>query len=165
MTTADIILLVILLFGAVGGYREGFLMETISFVAILLGIIGGFKLLGTAMLTLGGNFKINDSVLPYVAFAVVFVIIVILVSLLGRLIKSSIDKSFLGRVDQAMGALVGILKVAFLLSVVIWILESFNTEFLAKWAENSTLFPPVAGMAPLITSWISKIIPAFGEIF
>lgn len=164
MNTADAFLLIVLLFGAVGGYRQGFLMEVISFIAILLGILGAFKLLGNAMLMIGTNFKISNSILPYVAFAVVFVLIVIVVSLLGKVIKSSIDKSFLGRVDQAMGGLVGMLKAAFLLSIIIWILDSMNIGFLERWFEKSALYAPIAGIAPTITSWISKMIPAFGDI-
>ena len=165
MNIADIVLVGFLFFGGVRGYKEGFLMEVISLVAIILGILGGFKLLGNAMLMLGRNFEINDGILPYLAFAVVFAIIVIVVSLLGRIIKSSIDKSFLGRIDQAMGALVSVIKVAFLISVVIWILESMNVDLIEKWSQNSKLYPAIAGLAPTITSWISNIIPAFREVF
>jgi len=42
----DIILVIIILFGAVGGYREGFVMTVVSLVAVILGILGGFLLLG-----------------------------------------------------------------------------------------------------------------------
>ena len=160
MSLVDIILGIVILFGAFRGYREGFLMETISFLAVMLGILGGFKLMGKAMVWLAGQMDINERVLPYVAFAVVFIIIVIAVSWLGKAIKASIDKSFLGRVDQAAGAMIGLLKFAFLSSVFIWIVNSFFKSTVDDWSHDSLLLPIIQDFAPLIISWIGEIIPA-----
>jgi membrane protein required for colicin V production len=144
-------------------------MELISFLAIVLGVLGGFKLMGTAMLALEERFHIDETFLPYISFAVVFVIIVILVSFLGRIIKISIQKTFLGAVDQAAGALLGLLKTAFMLSIVIWIIESIDIDLHPHhdnhWGDNSFLYPLIAGFAPKVTSWLSEIFPVFRDIF
>ncbi len=165
MNWVDIILAVVILFGAIGGYREGFLMEVISLIAIFLGVLAGFKLLGQAMLLLGSRFDVNQSLLPYVAFGVVFVIIVIVVSLLGKLIKASISKSFLGRIDQAMGALVGMVKIIFMISVFIWIADSMELSFFSNLTDHSKLSPLIGDVAPTITSWIGTVVPFFGDVF
>lgn len=165
MKWIDIILVLFIAFGAVRGYREGFLMTIISLIAIVLGILGGFKLLGNAMLMLDSHFEISTSILPFVAFSVVFVIIVIVVSLLGKVIKSSINQSFLGQIDQAMGALIGMFKSAFLLSIVIWIVDSMGLLSVHDWAEGSRLFPYVSGFAPFMAHWMGEIVPAFRGIF
>src|SRR5687767_13457209 len=112
-----------ILLGAYGGYKEGFLMELFSFLAVILGVLGGFKLMGWAMLFLADEFNVDKKVLPYIAFGVVFIAIVIVVRLLGNMLKLSIDKSFLGRLDQVAGAILGFFKTAFLLSVALWILD------------------------------------------
>jgi membrane protein required for colicin V production len=151
--------------GAYGGYREGFLMELFSLLAIVLGVLGGFKLMGQAMILLANKFNVDKVVLPYIAFGVVFIIIVIVVTLLGRLIKASIDKNFLGRVDQAAGALLGMLKVTFLLSVVIWIMNSLRVDTLDHWSEGSRLYPKVASFAPMVTNLVSEFVPVFKNIF
>jgi membrane protein required for colicin V production len=161
----DIALCIILLIGAYSGYKEGFLMELFSFLAILLGVLGGFKLMGWAMLILADHFNVDQKVLPYIAFAVVFIAIVIAVRLLGNLIKVSIDKSFLGRVDQIMGAVLGFFKTAFLLSVVLWILDSLKVDLPEKWMAGSWLFPKIAAFAPTITTWIGNFIPVFRDVF
>jgi len=102
----DIALIVLIIIGAISGYKEGFLMELISLLAIFLGILGGFKLMGSAMILLDQKFNIDESVLPYVAFGAVFLLVVLLVTWLGRTIKSSMDKSFQ---DRSIGrGLVGI---------------------------------------------------------
>lgn len=165
MSKADLLLLVIIAIGAVNGYKEGFLMELLSLVAIVLGVLGGFKLMGQGMLFLQERFNADKSTLPYISFIVIFIIIVILVHWLGRLVKNSIDKSFLGTVDQAMGALLSIFRTMFLLSVVLWIADSLKYTPKAEWTEGSWLYPFVAHLAPRITNWIGEFVPVFKEIF
>lgn len=165
MKWIDVILVIIILFGAVGGYREGFVMTVISLVAVILGIFGGFLLLGQAMLMLDSNFRINENILPYVAFAVVFVVIVILVSLLGNILRASLHMTFLGSIDRAMGALLGILKSAFLLSVTFWILDALGIDVITGWFSSSGLYPVISGFAPLVADWLGALIPAFKNVF
>lgn len=164
MNWLDITIGIIVIFGAIGGYREGFLMEVISLLAILLGILAGFKFMGMAMIFLDSRFDINQSILPFIAFAAVFIIIVILVSLLGRLIKASISRSLLGQMDQAMGALVGIVKVLFMISVALWIFDSLELTFFKQAFSDSRFTPWLADIAPSIASWLGDLIPFFKGI-
>jgi membrane protein required for colicin V production len=165
LTTADLTLVVIILIGAISGYRQGFLMELFSFAALLLGVLGAFKLLGAAMIFLDDQFHISKTILPYVAFALVFIAIVIAVRLLGKLIKLSIDKTFLGSLDRAAGAVLGLLKASFLLSVALWILRSLTLQLPAGWTADSWLLPRVEAFAPQVTVWLGEYIPFFRDIF
>lgn len=154
-----------MIFGAFSGYKEGFLMELITLAAILLGILGGFKLMGSAMMLLNERFNIDQAVLPYIAFGVVFLLVVLIVTLLGRTIKSSISKSFLGQVDQSAGAILGFFKTAFMLSVVLWLVHSLSVTLPDKWTKGSWIYPKVALLAPTITEWVSEYVPAFKDVF
>lgn len=165
MSTVDIVLIAILLVGAFSGYRKGFLMELVTLFGLILGILGGFKLMGHAMLFLDDQFNINEKVLPYLAFAVVFVIIIIVVSLIGKMIQSSLDKTFLGSADKIAGAVLGVLKMAFMVSVVIWIMDALQITYLDSMGEDSWLYALMATVAPQVTSWIAEVIPAFRDIF
>ncbi len=165
MSKADILLLVLIALGAFSGYKEGFLMELFSVVAIVLGIFGGFKLMGEGMILLQDQFNADKKVLPYISFIVIFIIIVIVVTLIGRMIKHSIDKSFLGKMDQLMGLILGAFKTLFLLSVVIWIVDSLEFNLKSEWTEGSWLYPFTAQLAPTIASWTGDFIPVFKEIF
>ncbi|MGC1241125.1 MAG: CvpA family protein [Chryseosolibacter sp.] len=165
MSSVDIILIIFILIGAFLGYREGFLMELFSLAAIVLGVLGAFKLMGYAMLFLADEFDIDRTILPYVAFALVFIAILVAVRLLGKIIKVSIDKTFLGRVDQAAGAGLGLLKAAFLLSVSLWILDSLDFDLPEKWTSDSWLLPRIESFAPQVTVWIGNYIPFFRDVF
>lgn len=165
MSKIDIALVIILLIGAFGGYRKGFLSELFSLLGIILGVLAGFKLMGVAMLMLGDRYSIDDNVLPYVAFGIVFLMVVIIVSLLGKLLKSSLEKTVLGYVDQLAGAVLGIFKTAFMVSVVLWITSSVDMKIPQHWSEDSWLYPITASLAPTVTTWVAEVFPVFSDLF
>ena len=165
MSKIDIALIIVLAIGAFSGYQKGFLSELFSLLGIILGILAGFKLMGIAMVNLVEHFNINEKILPYVAFGIVFLIVIILVSLLGKFLKSSIEKTVLGNADQAAGSVLGILKAAFMTSVVLWITSSMNLTIPDGWTEDSWLYPTIATIAPTVTSWIAEIFPVFSDLF
>lgn len=165
MSGVDIALIILALLGAYKGYKDGFLLGLFTLLGIVLGILGGFKLMGIALIYLSDEFDIDKKVLPYVAFGIVFIAIVIVVSLLGRMLKASIDKSFLGRVDEGAGAALGLLKTAFLISVALWIVNSLHWQLPEEWTANSRIMPVIAGFAPKVTSWVGELIPSFNDIF
>jgi membrane protein required for colicin V production len=111
------------------------------------------------------HYAIDEKILPYAAFGAVFLIVVVLVSLLGKLLKSSIDKTTLGNADQVLGGGLGIIRTAFMASVVLWIIHSVNAEYTNQWSENSWLYPMVAKFAPATTKWIGEMFPVFSELF
>jgi membrane protein required for colicin V production len=165
LSKADLFLLVFFLIGAYSGYKEGFLMEMFSILAIVLGIFGGFKLMGWAMIYLQEHFHADKAVLPYIAFTLVFILIVVIVTLIGRAFKHSIDKSFLGSMDKAMGACLGMFKTAFMFSIIIWIAESLKLSPPNEWTQGSWLYPLTARIAPGVSTWLGGFIPFFKEIF
>jgi membrane protein required for colicin V production len=161
----DIALVVIFLIGAFAGYRKGFLSELFSLLGIILGILAGFKLMGGAMLMLAEKYQVDEKILPYVAFGVVFLIVVIIVSLLGKLLKSSLEKTVLGDVDKIAGSVLGLLKTAFMVSVVLWISGSLEMKIPSSWSEDSWLYPLTESFAPAITTWVAQIFPVFSDLF
>ncbi len=165
MSALDIVLAIIILGGAYSGYKDGFIPSLFSLIAMVLGLLGGFKLMGWAMVFLADRYNVDQKVLPYLAFAVVFLIIVIIVSLLGRLIKVAINKSLLGQFDQIIGALLGLIKMTFMISIALWICDSLKINFPESWAAKSWLHPVTASFAPKIADWIGDILPVFEDIF
>jgi membrane protein required for colicin V production len=165
LSKVDIAILIFAAFGAWGGYKEGFLMEVISLFGIVLGILLGFKLMGEGMILLDEKFNIDKSTLPYISFIVIFLIVVLLVRLLGSLVKNSVDKTFLGPVDQVLGAGLGMLRTLFMISVMLWILDSLKLTPREEWVEGSWLYPFTAHLAPTVADWAGQFIPFFKEIF
>ncbi|HEY5823227.1 MAG TPA: CvpA family protein [Cyclobacteriaceae bacterium] len=165
MSKIDIFLLVVILIGAFQGYRDGFLMGLISLLGIVLGVFLGFKLMGVGMDFLEKEFNADQTTLPYISFFLIFVIVVVLVTLLGKAIRNSIDKTFLGRVDQSMGVVLGAFKTMFMASVILWIADSLKYAPKAEWTEGSWLYPFTAKLAPDLAGWMAQFLPFFREIF
>lgn len=164
MSWLDIALVILIIIGAYRGYNAGFILEVTTFIAIVLGIFAGFRLMDIMINLLTERFNVNEKVLPFLAFAIVFLAVVIGVSLIGRLLKGLTEKSFFGTLDQALGAVIGILKIAFMISVVVWILESISI-IPSTWTEQSVVYPFIAAIAPAMAEWFSAVFPSLREIF
>ncbi|HEX6224423.1 MAG TPA: CvpA family protein [Chryseolinea sp.] len=164
MSVVDIILAVLILAGAFSGYRDGTITSLFSLVAVVLGLLLGFKLMGTIMVMLSSNYNVDGKVLPYIAFGVVFVIIVIIVNVLGRLIKVSIAKPVLGGADRVVGAGIGAVQTIFMLSIIIWIGDSLRIKLPEKWVADAWLQPKAASFAPKIANWIGEFLPFFRDV-
>ncbi|TXH25881.1 MAG: CvpA family protein, partial [Cyclobacteriaceae bacterium] len=104
-------------------------------------------------------------VLPYLSFLLIFGLVLLLVLFIGNRIKNSLDKTFLGRVDAVAGAVLGILKYAFSISIIIWIFESFKLDWLDSITKDSVLYPWVASVAPGVSSFFGDFLPFFKETF
>ena len=165
MSKIDIAILIIILLGAWKGYKDGFLMGLITLLALVLGVFGAFKLTGDVMVYLQDAFHADRETLPYITFLLIFVVIVVGVTWLGKAIRHSIDKTFLGRVDEIFGGLLGAFKTLFMISVALWIIDSFKHSLPADWTEGSVIYPFTARLAPALAGWVAGFLPFLQEIF
>jgi len=165
LNKVDIVIAIILAVGAFLGYRRGFLLELFFLLAIVLGVFLSFKLMGVGMEYLAEKFNADKKVLPYISFAIIFLIVVALVSLVGRIIKNSLDKTFLGKMDAIAGAALGLIKFAFGVSIIIWLLEAFQVSFPEGSKEESVLYPIAAKVAPTLSEYFGEFLPFFKETF
>lgn len=165
MSKIDIVILIITLIGAWRGYKDGFLMGLITLLALVLGLFLAFKFTGEGMEFLQEEFHADKETLPYITFFLIFVGVVILVTWLGKAIRKSIDKTFLGRVDEICGSLLGAFKTLFMISVALWIADSFKHSLSNEWTEGSYLYPFTAHLAPGLARWVAQFVPFLQEIF
>jgi len=161
----DIAILLFALIGAWRGYKDGFLMGFVTMIALVLGVFVAFKLTGEGMLLLQDQFNADRRALPYITFFIILILVVVGVTWLGRAIRSSIDKTFLGRIDEIFGSLLGAFKTLFTLSVLLWIADSFKVSLHRDWTEGSYLYPFTAHLAPGIARWVAGFVPFLREIF
>lgn len=165
MNKADIVIASILALGTFAGYRKGFLLELFFLLAVILGVFVGFKLMGAGVDYLSREFNADKVMLPYISFAIIFLIVLVVISLIGRIIKDSVDRTFLGRMDAIAGAALGLVKFAFGISVMIWLIEALEISLPEGLKEESTLYPMAARVAPMLSEYFGEIIPFFKETF
>ncbi|MBV7268979.1 CvpA family protein [Winogradskyella luteola] len=153
MSIIDIILGSLLLFGLIRGAMKGLFVEVASLVALVLGVYGAIHFSGFAAEVLESKVDWNQKTINIVAFAITFVIIVLLISLAGKALTKLADFAALGIVNKLAGGIFGALKIGLILSVLLIVFNKLNSTlpFMEKEdLEESILYKPVKSLAPMI---------------
>ena len=159
MNYLDIIIGLILLFAAVMGFKKGFVYELASFAALILGIWGAvlFSDLVAEYMTqrLSWDFEYQN----ILAFLITFVLIVIGVHMVGLLLTKLVNAVSLGFLNHILGLVFGVLKFAFILSVLLFIYEKFDSGgyFISKEHRNqSRVYEPIRSFAPSFLPFLNR---------
>ena len=164
MSFIDLIILIPLAFGAMGGFRKGFILEIITLLALILAVIGGFHFLHWGMSVLSDNFQLSGRFLPFLAFILIFVAIIAIVNAIGQALKKIIHMAFLGGIDRIAGAVLGALKFVFLFSILIWVFQVFGVEIPQHLQDDSFFYTYLVALAPATVELFSFIIPATSDL-
>ena len=161
----DIIILILLAFGAFRGFKKGFLMELVTIIAFIAGIILGLKLMDLSSSFLGMLHDNFGRIAPFVLFMVIFVLTILVVNRLGRSLKSALDFTPLGSIDNFVGALVGAFKWAFAISLVFWVSSLIGLDLPGHVTIQSRFYPYVVSIAPFVFDYVSTLIPFARDFF
>jgi len=123
MNYIDIILIIPLLWGIYKGFTKGFIIQVSTLAALVLGIYGGIKFSESVSAYLQGYIEVNYQVLMLISFALSFLLIVIAIHFLAKVLEKFIRLVALGFVNKLFGAIFGLLKTAFILSVILVIIN------------------------------------------
>lgn len=159
MNTLDIILALILVYGIVRGFMRGLLAEVASLVGIIVGIYGAIHFSYFFSDMLARYLDWRPDYVNLLAFAITFILIVFLISLLGKVLTKIASFAALGMVNRLLGAGFGFIKVAFVTSVIIMFFKATNesTGLISdETLEKSVLYEPVKHIAPVLLPSILK---------
>ncbi len=165
MITLDILIAVFLLFGLIRGIFKGLFVEIASTVALIAGIYGAYLFSGTVAGYLKTRINWDENTIKITAFAITFAIIVLVISLSGKLLTKIAGAVHLGWVNKIAGGAFGLLKKALILSALFLVLEKFDTVFPvigAKQKEQSVLYLPVKNILPEFFPGFSGFIKQTG---
>jgi membrane protein required for colicin V production len=153
MNYIDIILLILLILSAINGFRKGFIEELAGLAALILGIWAALQFSGLVAGFIAGTFNYQSKYLPVIAFAVTFIIVLILVNIIGGITSKVIKSVQLGFLNQLAGFVFGVVKGALVLSVFLVIFNKLDRDvhLISREAKaNSRMFEPVKNFAPSI---------------
>ena len=149
----DIIVAVILVFGFIRGLMKGLFVEVASLVALIAGVYGAIHFSYYVGDFLHTKVSWKENYMTLVSFAVTFAIIVLSISLLGKLFTKLADFAYLGWINKLLGGVFGGLKIALIFSVIIMVFDRFNsviTFVKQEDREKSILYEPVRKLAPTL---------------
>jgi len=160
MNWLDILLAVPMVWGLYKGLTSGLIMEISRLVALIAGVYLAVRFAQELSEYLYQNTELTNEFLPIISFAIIFVGVVLLVHLFAKAIEKLATAVALGWANKASGALFGVFRMTFILSIVIMMLTRF--ELLDKFnrgatAEQSFLYAPVTQVAPFILPILEDI--------
>lgn len=153
MQFIDIVILVLLLLGAINGFRKGIINQGVSVVALLLGVWGAIHFSSFTAKWLVEKFNLSGEYMPVVAFIVTFVLVVVAVHFVGKLVQKLAEAVALGWLNRLAGMLVGVMLWGFVVSVVLSVGNKFDIPK-PEVRDKSILYAPVAKLAPAIFPYI-----------
>jgi membrane protein required for colicin V production len=153
MNIFDIIITALLLFGFVRGLVKGLFVEVASLAALIGGVYGAIHFSYLISNFLKEYVTWNTEYISLAAFAITFIVIIVVISLLGKALTKIANFASLGIINKILGGVFGVLKIGLILSVVFIFFGKMNDTipFIEKQTlEESILYSPVKKIAPTI---------------
>ncbi len=167
MNFIDILILIPVLWGFWRGFMKGAVMEVATLAAFFLGVWGGMKLSDVVAGWIHSMMETESPYVPLIAFAIVFVAILIAVFAIAKFIEKSMEKSPLSILNKLAGGIFGCFKFLLMISVIFFVIDAVEksvTVIPTNIKDNSLLYRPVASVAPKVIpglrdSNLGKMIP------
>jgi len=153
MNVFDIVIAVLLLYGFIRGVFKGLFVEIASLLALVGGVYGAMHFSHYIGNILKEKLDWAENYISLSAFALTFVIIVIVVSLAGKILTKIASFAALGIVNKILGGLFGLLKIALIISVTLGFFLKINNNipFISKeQVKASVLAAPIKKLAPTL---------------
>lgn len=160
----DIIVVILLVMAVFKGLRKGLIVAVFSFLAFLIGLAAALKLSTLMAEYIGTNVEISQRWLPFVAFIVVFALVVLLVRLGAKAIEGAVRMMMLGWLNRLGGALFYILIYFFIFSILLFYTTQLRI-LKQDTIDASVTYGYIAPFAPNIISIVGAVIPFFRDMF
>lgn len=150
MNYIDIIILLFLLYGAFRGFAKGLIIEVATLVGLVLGVYVAIRYSPFSEGILRDFLNVSSRYISYIALAVTFILVVIVVYILGKLLTKLVDVIALGLVNKLLGTLFGIAKYFVIVCVILMITHALNEKFQflsEETRQKSLLFYPFLNFA------------------
>ena len=147
----DIILIVILIWGAIAGFKKGLILTLASFIAIIAGALAAYY--GADVIASELSLKVDwsEKQIAVASFAIVFLAVVLTVHILARVLEGTLKLVALGIANKIAGAVFGIAKNALILTFIIFGMKGFGQGLLPENAtDECVIYPVVESIAPLV---------------
>ena len=160
MNWLDLIIAIPLLWGAYQGYKKGLVFMVLMIIGMILGLYVAFKFSGLIVDMLAEHIHASRAALPYIAFAIVFAAIVLLVIFLAKFLEAILKSASLTPVNKVAGSVLGLAKWALIVSVILWLFKSLehSVTIIPKKAEKQSMtYDFVLKFSTFITPTIEEI--------
>ena len=140
------------------------MITLINFISFFLALILAFNFKDWGVGFLQGFLDQPEELLGIISFVVIFIIVIVALNLIGKGVKSVLDMTLLGSLDDLAGGLVGALKWALMVSILIWVFELFDIGISSEYSEGTVVFPYVYAIAPYLLELLAVVFPVIQDM-
>ena len=158
MNYLDIFFIAVIAIGAVKGYMKGLVVEIFSFLAFFIGLFVAIKL----TIPVANRFFDSADYFQLITVAVfigLFIAVILIINIIAKALKKVLDLTFLGLFDNILGALAGVFKWVFIISVFFWVFDSIGLRLPDEQSKGSLIYPIIERLGPTVFAWVSNMLP------
>jgi membrane protein required for colicin V production len=160
----DIIAFGLIILALFKGLRNGLVVALFSLVAFVIGLAAALKLSAAVAEYLGENTSISGKWLPVLAFAIVFLGVMLLVRLGAKLIEGALRLVMLGWLNRIGGVLFYGLLYLFVYSVLLF--YAYQLELIKpQTVSTSMTFGYIYPVAPEVMRGMGNVLPFLRDTF
>lgn len=146
MNVIDLLLLIPLCYAAWVGFKKGFVVELFTLLALLVGLYAALNFSEYAESKLSEDFDLEHLYVTPVSFLLTFLAVGAGVYFLGKVIEKMLTITLLSPLNKVAGILFSLVKMAYILSVLLIIFDSFDER--NHWVKSdikqeSSLYLPI----------------------
>lgn len=160
----DIVFIVLVVVAIFKGYTKGFIIAVFSLLAIVAGLAAAMKLSVVTTRLLKDAVHVAAKWLPVIAFAVVFIIVVLLVRLGAIALQKTTELVMLGWVNKLAGIILYIALYTVIFSVLLFYAEKINLLGAPAIASSKT-YVFIKPWGPRAIDAVAWLVPVFKDMF
>jgi membrane protein required for colicin V production len=157
LTGADVLILLVLLASTIYGLVRGFVREAVSLVFWIAAIWAAWKFAPLVEPHLGGLLA-DPAVSPWVARLVVLILVLLVGTIVGMLLRHFTSSAGLGPLDRVLGLLFGLVRGSLLVGLMIIGAELVHLNH-EPWWTQSKLVP----YGETVGDWLRAMVGERGE--
>ena len=164
----DIVLGAVLIWGAYKGYRKGFVLEALSTLVFVIGLLVIFYLVTITFYSVkSSGYMAGDTAKPtsFLFYFVAFIALSLGINAFGKWLSNKISYSIFDELDNFLGMALGLLKYAIFLSTLIWIMERVGYQMPEAAVADSQLYPMLRKFQPWLIEAGNKFMPFMENMF
>lgn len=153
MNELDIVLALPLIWGTYRGFRNGLVYEVLIVIVLIAGVYGGHLLVNYVTEYVQTNFNYHSKMLPFYSFIGILILLMVIIYFITKASNKLLDFFGLGIINKIAGALIGVVKWAFFISLLFYLVAPFdgkNNIIPKEKKEESFLYEPISQFALLI---------------
>ncbi len=160
----DTFYVIILIFAVIKGFSRGIVVAIFSYLAIIIGLAAAIKLSTAVAGWLKDSLHFTSAWLPFLAFALVMVIVFFVVKLAANMVQKAIAFLMMGWADRVGGVLLYALIYTTVYSIVLFFAINIHVLHQDVVASSKT-YDFIQPFGPKIINTMGDWIPWFKNMF